>query len=199
MIKHRTFLAVVVGMLLLLTGCAAPPTVDQVLQKYGMGGMNAVEIIEHLEAMPLADRPEELLVSVKADELLIQEQPDGVVHTLPMPKDQFYVSIAPYTQQTHECFHHSLTTCLGELPNTEFFVDIKDRTTQQAYVKAQHSTHPNGFMGFWLPRDRDLELSLFTHADDGWEVKKVPLSTKADAPTCVTEVRLGQVHYVDAD
>ncbi|MFC0581151.1 CueP family metal-binding protein [Micrococcoides hystricis] len=194
---YRRVLALLAASLLLLTACAPASSLDDVLSKYGMAGKNAEEIIEHLETMDPQDRPDDLLVSVQADQLVIQEQPDGTEHTMPLPQDKFYLSIAPYKEQTHDCFYHALTSCLGEITDTEFFVHIRDTETGENYVNDHYRTNPNGFVGFWLPRDRNVEMKLSTHADHGLESPKVQLSTASDAPTCITDVKLNPIIYVE--
>lgn len=38
-----------------------------------------------------------------------------MIERLETTPDEFYVSVTPYLEQTHDCFFHSRTTCLGEL------------------------------------------------------------------------------------
>lgn len=76
-----------------------------------------------------------------------------------MSDDEFYVSIAPYVGQTHECFFHSLTTCLGELRNEEVHVTVTTADDGAAIVDETVRTHDNGFAGLWLPRGIDATLT----------------------------------------
>ncbi len=197
MSRYRRVLALLAATLLLLTACAPEPTVEQVLAKHGLEDRNVMQIVWHFESMRPEDRPDDLMVTVTSKELLIQEQPDGTEHSLPLPEDRTYLSIAPYKEQTHDCFNHVLTSCQGEVAETEFFVRIHDRETGNIYVNGLHETYPNGFVGFWLPRDRELVMSLSTHADHGWEARDIKLSTASDAPTCITDVKLEPIIYVD--
>ncbi|MDP9822944.1 hypothetical protein J2S59_002753 [Nocardioides massiliensis] len=70
-----------------------------------------------------------------------------------MPEDRFYLAVAPYVDQTHECFYHSLTTCLGELDSADVRVKIVDEANDEVLVDEVRTTFDNGFLGFWLPRD----------------------------------------------
>lgn len=60
--------------------------------------------------------------------------------------------MAPYVDQTHECFNHSLTTCKGELASKAMQVRIVDEHGK-VLVDETRTTFENGFVGFWLPRD----------------------------------------------
>ena len=75
---------------------------------------------------------------------------------------------------SHDCFYHSLTTCLGELDNEDIQVTITDEATGEALVDEATTTFDNGF-GFWLPDDA-TGLTEFSNTDDG--------------ATCVTDLRL---------
>ena len=107
---------------LLATACAAPADDDGaardpgLLATYGLEGLDAREVIDTLEALPVDERPKDLVASVRPDVLLLSDDSSEV--TLPMPDDAFYVSVAPYVAQTHACTFHSLTTCQGEMRNT---------------------------------------------------------------------------------
>ena len=69
---------------LALTGCsAADPeptadgtvTQDTFLTAHGLAGMDAVEIIDHLDRQKVTERPTDLIASVRADELLLSRRP----------------------------------------------------------------------------------------------------------------------------
>ena len=114
---------------LLLAACTAAPaqdapssdapsaeapqaSADEVLGAYGLAGLDAREVIDALDATPVAEREADLRASIRPDELLISDA-NGAEAALPMPEDAFYVSVAPYLDTTHECYFHSLTTCAG--------------------------------------------------------------------------------------
>ena len=111
---------------LALTGCSAAdpePTADgtvsqdTILTTHGLADMDAVEIIDHLDRQKVTERPTDLIASVRSDELLLSGGDQEVA--LDLPDNQTYVSIAPYLTSTHDCFYHSLTTCVGELDNED--------------------------------------------------------------------------------
>lgn len=173
-------------------GAAAPtaalePGSDEageLLTRYGLAGMGTVEIIDHLDRLGRAERPAELMASVRPDELLVASGEGEVA--LPVPDDQFYLSVAPYVDHTHECFYHSLTTCTGELASEDVQVQIVDEADGTVLVDETRTTFENGFVGFWLPTGIDGTLRI-TH--DG-KVGEVDFATDDDAPTCLTTLQL---------
>lgn len=131
-----------------------------------------------------ANRPSDLLASVRADTLLLS---DGTTEQeRPIEGEEFYLSFAPYINHTHDCFYHSLTTCQGELPNTVMHVQITG-ADGQVYVDEEMSTFDNGFIGVWLPKDVEATLEVSADGLSGAQ----EISTDDQAPTCLTTIRLG--------
>lgn len=157
---------------------------EEFLTAHGLAGMDAAEIIDHLDRVPVTERPEDLMASVRATELLLTDDTREVV--LALPEDQTYVSVAPYLTRTHDCFHHSLTTCLGELDNEEVHVTITDAATGEELVDEQTVTFDNGFIGFWLPRETTGLVEVSHQGRTG----TTTFSTTDDGATCLTELRL---------
>lgn len=186
-------LVVAFASLLVFTGCATAP-VDSassasvggegLLSEYELSDLDAKQIIDRLDAMPVSERPTDLFASIRPDSLLVSDGGEREV-TLPMPATEFYVSVAPYATQTHDCYFHSLTTCLGELQNEEIQVTMTD-AAGAVLVDDPYRTFSNGFLGFWLPRNIDATITL---EHNGRSVT-APLSTSADDPTCVTTLQL---------
>ena len=171
-----------------LAGCSNGPAATDasqaLLRDHGLEGLSAREIIDRLEALPLPERPQDLLASVLPESLSLSDAA-GTEVSLPLPDGEFYVSIAPFVEATHECVMHSLTTCLGELQEQELEVSV---TTADGEVLLDEvrATAPNGFLGLWLPRDQELTVTL---AREGASASG-PLLTDAEAPTCVTTMQL---------
>lgn len=172
------------------TGGAEPATTqvsadaEQLLAQYGLDGMETVEIIDHLDRLGGPERPAEIFASVKPDQLVVSTEQDEV--SLAIPEDRFYLSVAPYVDQTHDCFHHSLTTCVGELASTDVQVQIVDATNDEVLVDETRTTFANGFIGFWLPRDIEGTLRVTL---DG-RTAETGFATNQDAPTCLTTLQL---------
>jgi hypothetical protein len=185
-------LPVLVAAALALTGCgststAPSPTKDAstaLLARFGLGGYDAVEVIDHLDRLGGADRPADLKASVRPSELQLSSGDDKA--TLPIPEGRFYLSVAPYVDSTHECFYHSLTTCKGELGGKEVRVRIEDTTHGTVLVDRTTTTFANGFVGFWLPRDIEGTVRI----SYGGRSAETTISTDRSAPTCLTTLKL---------
>lgn len=197
--------AAAAALAIVLAGCATAPAGDaqpavsrssaeapasdagaasDLLAAHDLEDGTAAQLIDRLEAVPLAERAADLLASVRGDVLLLADAEQE--QELPMPEDRTYISIAPYVSQTHECTFHSLTTCVGELRNEHVQVTITDDATGRVLVDGTVETHDNGFVGFWLPRDLDGTIAVEHAAGSG----SVPFSTAAGAPTCITTLAL---------
>ncbi|MDN8594753.1 MULTISPECIES: CueP family metal-binding protein [unclassified Corynebacterium] len=185
--------AAIAASALALTGCSAAdpePTADGTesqdtfLTTHGLAAMDAVEIIDHLDRQKVTERPTDLIASVRANELLLSSEDQEVV--VDLPDNQTYVSIAPYLTSTHDCFYHSLTTCLGELDNEDIHVTITDEATGEVLVDEATTTFDNGFIGFWLPDDATGLIEVSYQGRTG----TTEFSTTDDGATCVTNLHL---------
>jgi hypothetical protein len=154
------------------------------LARYGLEGKSTVEVVDRLDRLDLQQRPADLKASVRAGELLISD--GGQEHSLPIPADRFYLSVAPYLQQTHDCFYHALTGCKGELAGKQVQVKIVNDADGAVLVDESRTTFANGFVGFWLPRNITGTLRI---AADG-KTAESTISTGEGAPTCLTTLRL---------
>lgn len=193
---RRSWFAVIVAALT-LAGCApaapdaAPSPVrdhavgTQFLVEQDLDGLDAAQIIKRLDTMPVADRPAGLIASVRPAELVLTDG-QGREERLPMPDDKVYVSVAPYREQTHDCYFHSLTTCLGELANTEVQVILTDESGE-VLINEIRQTFDNGFLGFWIPRGITATLTIEHEIGAG----TAAISTVSeDDPTCITTLQL---------
>ena len=187
----------------LLSGCASTPSTpdpmgspsiqtpsatsssgEALLAKHDLSGKDAVAVIDSLDRMSLEARPATLRASVRPDGLLISGDDTSV--TLPIPGERFYLSVAPYVNQTHECFHHSLTTCKGELGGKQVHVKLVEDGTGKMLADEARTLFDNGFTGFWLPRDITATLTVTAEGRTATST----ISTGADDPTCVTTMQL---------
>ena len=191
--RFRQSITAVLFVVLALAGCSAPaqpssqPTATApLLAEHGLEGLDSRQIIEKLDTMPVAERPADLMASIRPNELVLSDD-RGESVSLPMPEDAFYVSIAPYLSQTHDCYFHSLTTCQGELSKTDVEVQVSDSDTNQTVIDETVQTFDNGFAGLWLPRDLDGTLTVSSAGRSA----SMPLSTGgAEEPTCLTTLKL---------
>ena len=140
------------------------------------------ELVDSLDRTPISQRPS-YIASVRADEVLLDV--GGEQGSVPLPADEFYVSIAPYVNRTHECTYHSLTTCVGELSGEPVHVVVTD-DAGNTVVDEELETYDNGFFGLWLPRGMSGTVEI-THESGAVDA---PISTGEEDPTCVTDLRL---------
>jgi len=186
--------------MLALSACTAPAQIptggdgaddvslvsDATLKDHGLAGLDAREIIDLLDAMPTAERPDDLMVSIRPNELVITDAAQRET-LLPMPDDQFYVSIAPYKDQTHDCYFHSLTTCAGEILNSDVHMLVTDADSGDVLIDETRTTFDNGFVGLWLPRNIDVTVAI---EYDGRSATTDLSTSSDDDATCVTTMQL---------
>lgn len=125
-----------------------------------------------------------LSASITPRELTVVSE-DSKETTFRLPDDEFFVSIAPFVNETHPCAIHSLTTCRGEMANEEFNIYIEDvdgKVVMDQVIKSQ----PNGFIDLWIPRDKDLKIKI---SHDGKTVES-EISTFDKDNTCITTMQL---------
>lgn len=180
---------------LVLTGCAQQPQsnpsvsqgqgADDVLAQNGLVGLTGQEIVDRLDTLPMGERPQDMFASVRASEVVIIGADESET-PVSLPDDQFYVSIAPFQTQTHDCYFHSLTTCVGEMQNQEIQVQIVNAADGTVLIDETTKTFDNGFVGYWLPRDITVTVRITA---DG-KTSTADLATGGEDPTCVTTMQL---------
>lgn len=166
----------------LLAGCSSPAPQDAVLADLGLDGLDGREIVTRLDTST-EPRPLDLTASVQADEVVVGDGTTEVA--VPLPGDEFYVSVAPFVETTHDCFFHSLAGCQGELVGEPVDVTI---TADDGTVLVEESTttYTNGFVGYWLPADVEGTIEIRSGDLSG----SVPFGTREGDPTCITTLRL---------
>ncbi|GGF45496.1 hypothetical protein GCM10010922_21530 [Microbacterium sorbitolivorans] len=150
-----------------------------------VAGLDARTIIDSLDSTPIADRPTDFTAQVRPDALVITD--DSGETELPMPDDQVYVAIAPYEQQTHDCYFHAPVNCVGEQSDTDFDVTVTDSDTGDEYVDQSIRTFDNGFIGMWLPRGVTAEVVI---EKDGRTATGTVSTVNDDDATCITTMQL---------
>lgn len=122
--------------------------------------------------------------SITSSELLIKdENQKEIIHDL--PEDEFFVSVAPFINQTHPCEIHSLTSCQGELIDEDVDVLIKN-SDGDIVLDETRQTEANGFIDLWLPRDDTFDVIMTM---DGKETSS-EISTFDGDHTCITTMQL---------
>lgn len=188
---------IVAALLVILAGCSnssgsttpvttSSPAVgnaNELLTRLNLAGKSAQEVIETLDQDTRA-RPLPLRASVRADQVILSDETSQA--SLPIMGDRaFYLAIAPFMIKTHECFHHSLATCQGELVDKPVQVRIVD-SAGAVLVDAERTTYTNGFVSFWLPRNITGTITVTADGKTG----SVPFATNSDSPTCLTTLRM---------
>ena len=187
---------------MVLSGCSQAPapapapasqsdaesTADSVelLERFGLQGLNAAQVIDQLEQLPVAERPANLMASVRPGQLVLSDEA-GRQAAMQLPADKFYLSVAPYESQTHDCHFHSLTTCLGELQNADVIVDFTTNDGTKVLDGKQLATNDNGFVGLWLPSGVTGELTITA----GGKTSTQSISTAgSEDATCLTTMQV---------
>ena len=177
---------------LLLIGCTiddeqssatAETSIERLMETHGLVGMDAVEIIDSLDRVPLSERPTDLIASVMPDQLVLSSATEEI--SLELPDDAFYLSIAPFVSQTHECHFHSLTTCVGELSNEDVQLKIIDEAGD-VLVDEARTTFDNGFVGVWVPAGSTGTIEMSYDGMTGTS----DFSTSDGSATCITDLQL---------
>ena len=192
--RKRAHLAVgaLMSVALLLNGCAADTeqaannaetSVQTLIEAHDLAGMEAVEMIDHLDRVPMEERPTDLLASVMPEQLVLASATEEVA--LELPEDAFYLSIAPFVNQTHECHYHSLTTCVGELSNQDVDLTVTD-ASGEVLVNEQRTTFDNGFVGVWVPAGSSGTIEITYDGLTG----TTNFSTSSESATCITDLQL---------
>ncbi len=78
-----------------------------------------------------------------------------------------------------------MTGCQGELANKEFQVYIED-TEGNVVLDEIVKTQSNGFIDFWLPRDKTYKIKF---EYDGKKAESKIATFEGD-PTCITTMQL---------
>lgn len=200
--KRRYLLAATATVLIALSGCSNTATLqpsDEVaapsagtsdpasfLAGHDLAGMEGTEIIDHLDRLAVNERPSDLMASVRPDQLVLADANEEIA--LDLPEDSFYLSIAPYVDQTHDCFYHSLTTCQGELAGQDVAVRILD-VAGDVLVEEQVTTYDNGFVGFWLPGGVEGTVEVTYDGLTG----QAAFSATEEGATCLTTLQITEV------
>ncbi|AET61968.1 hypothetical protein HPL003_26270 [Paenibacillus terrae HPL-003] len=123
--------------------------------------------------------------SITSSQLSVSE--DGkTTKTYALPDNEFFLSIAPYMEQTHPCATHSLTGCQGEMKDEEFSVTIHDSAGNSVMNKTLMKSQPNGFIDLWLPRDKTYSVTV----EHEGKTANSQISTFKKDDTCITTMQL---------
>ncbi len=152
---------------------------DDVYDQYGLHGLDVEEMVAQLDAQTLD--PERISAGILETELVITTEDEGTVR-YPVKEGQFYISIAPYIDNTHPCHNHNLVTCRSELAGET--IEVVVRTLDgDVVIDETVQLYDNGFKGFWIPADQEYNIAVYY---DGLSVETT-IETFEDSGTCITE------------
>jgi len=166
---------------IVLIALKTPNQID-FLTRYDLDGMSVKEIVSYLENK--LDEPANFSAGITGTKLLLGDANYQV--ELELPNGQFYLSFAPYINQTHPCANHNLVTCRGELKNVLFAVKVVDSQSNSTIFEDSVTSSANGFAGIWLPKN---SIYLVTVTYNGLSASD-EVSTFGTSNTCLTTLKL---------
>jgi len=151
------------------------------LEKYGLINMSIQERVSYLE--DVTDEDEEFFAGITGKELTLAD--DNENYSYKLPNNQFYLSIAPYINNTHPCSNHNLITCRGELKNQTMDITVKD-SSGNVIINDTYTSKSNGFLGLWLPKNMSGTITINYQGLTTTE----KISTFESDNTCLTTLKL---------
>ncbi|QKY69322.1 CueP family metal-binding protein [Lentibacillus sp. CBA3610] len=127
---------------------------------------------------------DDISASITSHELIVTDSESNET-SYELPEDEFFVSIAPYANQTHPCSIHSLTGCQGELTTEEFEVNITN-DEGKVIVDETMTSLQNGFIDLWLPRNETFQVKI----EQNGKTAESEISTFEGDNTCITTMQL---------
>ncbi|MCK8489771.1 CueP family metal-binding protein [Paenibacillus sp. MBLB2552] len=180
--KRNTILAAVgvitvaaLGSYFLITGQA-----DKETESNAIDAQNIKQLVQDYSVGKLSAKS----ASITSNQLIVDgDTADSMTYDL--PKDEFFVSIAPYVDQTHPCEIHSLTGCRGEMTEQEFQVNVTD-ANGNTVLDQKMKSQANGFIDLWLPRDQTYRVQVIHNG----KTVESEISTFDGDQTCITTLQL---------
>lgn len=155
---------------------------DLFLETYELDGMNLKSVIQTLEAV--ANEEEGFKAGITGSHLLLSDQDES--YEIELPAGEFYLSIAPYINQTHPCSNHNLVTCRGEMKSETFHVIITDLGTNEVVIDTNYQSTPQGFFGVWLKQNKNYEITINYNGMSA----TTQVVTSPESNTCLTTMQL---------
>lgn len=177
--KYIIISIAVFGLVLLGTELIGKQKENDLLEAYAFSNMNIVELIDTLENDSYGSKVQ---ASIGEDTLALNLE--GEAYAFSIPNDFFYISFAPYINQTHECYTHSLTGCQGELIYKDMLIGIYDSKGNLIEEKTMN-TGDDGFIGLYLDRFVQYQIKVSYQGLNS----QFLVDTSSDQ-TCFTEERL---------
>ena len=116
--KFLILAAVIVAISVTLVVLSLKGNNEVILKDLGLEDLTTEEIVLELDSLTLDG--DIYSSSINGNYLTISTSSNST--KLDIPDDKFYLSFAPYLENTHECYTHNLVSCSGELKNQTFDV-----------------------------------------------------------------------------
>ena len=157
MMKNNLLYFGVLIVLITLVFIFKPTEKNKFFEEYGLDISDQVELINRLEN---DDFNQEISASITNEQIFIYHNKKE--YEIILKDDLFYVSLAPYINNTHGCYTHSLIGCLGELINKDLLVKIYDEEDNLLEEK-EVNTGSDGFFGLFLEKGVTYKI-IITYA-----------------------------------
>lgn len=171
----KTLLAVI-GLVVILTTAACADSTSDEKEVQGMKEM--------VHDYSVGNFDDDVSASITSHELIVTDSENNET-SYELPEEDFFVSIAPFIEETHACSIHSLTGCQGELIEEEFDVYIQDEEGN-VVVDEKMTSLENGFIDLWLPRDETFQVKI----EQNGNTTESEISTFEGDNTCITTMQL---------
>ena len=150
---------------------------DAVLQRWNLQDLDITELVLVMDQTTYDLT--QINAGITGKELIITDEIGEFRFAL--PNDLYYLSFAPYINETHPCANHNLVTCRAELPNQTFDVTIT-KLDGTVIVNESLTSFDNGFIGIWL--EKDIEATIEVQLNG--LVASSYISTFETSETCLT-------------
>src|SRR5690625_32111 len=173
-LMRTKFIAIILLMSILLAACSGKSASEELDSK------DVKELVQNYSVGKITDQT----ASITSTQLIVTDSSDNE-SVYDLPEEEFFVSIAPFINETHPCENHSLTGCQGEMVDQDFDFYIEDMDGNIVLDETMNS-ESNGFIDLWLPRDQTYNIKI------SYEGKQVEseISTFEKDGTCITTMQL---------
>ncbi|MFD2132216.1 CueP family metal-binding protein [Pseudogracilibacillus auburnensis] len=176
---RKKFIAIILLMLVLLAACNGK-SANEELESKDNEPTDIKELVYNYSVGKIKNQS----ASITSKQLIVTDSDDKEL-VYDLPEEEFFVSIAPFINETHPCENHSLTGCQGELVNQDFDLYIEDMDGNVVLDETMNS-ESNGFIDLWLPRDKTYNVNI---SHEGKRVES-EISTFEKDGTCITTMQL---------
>lgn len=153
------------------------------LKENGLADLSLKEKISYLETT--IDEPNDFNAGIDGKTFRIGDATHN--YTYDLPENEFYLSMAPYINNTHPCANHNLVTCRGELANETIHILAVNAATNEVLIDGDYTSGDNGFFGVWL--QKGIENVNITVTYNGMTAQET-VSTYETSNTCLTTLPL---------